>query len=147
MVEVFTDGSTIYHNGKVVGYGMGIFFPDTNVTITGYGSRYQTSHQIAGECLAVLVALNYCHAHHITNVTIKYDYLDVAKWALRQWRTKTPVSQMYVRYYDKLSQGLAINFVKVKAHHHIAGNERADNLAHYHHHDKGAINLDNYFKH
>ena len=65
----------------------------------------------------------------LTEMTLFYDYEGVEKWPLRMWKANKKISQFYVAEYDKIKDKLKVNFVHVKAHTGIPGNEAADRMA------------------
>lgn len=91
--------------------------------------KYADSFQIAGECFGALNAIKWAINHGFKQVTIFYDYMGIEKWAKKEWRANKPVSKDYVAFYNRFSQHIQVNFVKVKAHSGIEMNEMADQLA------------------
>ena len=64
------------------------------------------------------------------NVTIYHDYSGLSFWATGAWQTKKPASIKYKNYIDKvISNGVTIDFVKVKAHSGNEFNEIVDSMA------------------
>lgn len=91
--------------------------------------RYAGSYQIAGECFGALNAMRWAINHGYKEIKICYDYMGIEKWAKKEWQAKKPVSQDYVAFYDRFSQHINVDFVKVKAHSGIEMNDLADQLA------------------
>jgi ribonuclease HI len=82
---------------------------------------------VAGEIWAILKAVKWCQAHHITHITIHFDYQGLESWVTGAWKTKLPFTQMYAQAVR--DSGIHIRWEKVKAHSGIAENELVDTLA------------------
>lgn len=136
-IYAFTDGS--YDKAtRVCGWGSYIIqkFPDgaqLDTQITGWCEMKEddNTRNITGELRAVMDTLNYCHEHKIQEITIIYDYQGVECWANNEWKTNKPITTTYKKYIDDARDkwGMTINFIKVKGHSNVEGNEIADALA------------------
>jgi len=91
--------------------------------------NYIESFQIAGECFGSLNAIKWAKKQGYKRIIIHYDYMGIEMWATKQWKAKKKVSKDYVYYFDKLSEDIKVEFIKVKAHSGIEMNELADKLA------------------
>ena len=89
-----------------------------------------SAHQhrnVAGEIMAVRKAIDWCQTQHITNIRIHYDYQGLASWPTHAWKRNTPFTQDYA---EKVrSSGIAIEWIKVKAHSGDPNNELVDQEA------------------
>lgn len=135
-IEAYVDGSFNRHQ-KIYGSGVA-FIKNQQVVQTlcrgGNDPRYLESFQIAGEVFAALSAIKWAKQQGYQTLIIYYDYIGIENWATGMWKSKKPISQDYVRYYQQVSQGITVIFQKVKAHSGVKFNELADQLA------KDAIN-------
>ena len=99
--------------------------------------RYVESFQIAGEVFGALKAIELAKAQKYEMITIYYDYMGIEKWATREWKAKKNVSTDYILLFDQVSNGIKVNFQKVKAHSGNEFNEIVDQLAKRALHEKG----------
>lgn len=130
-VTAYVDGSFDKHQ-KRYSYGV-VMLKDGRVLTTLNNAdndpKYAESYQIAGECFGCLNAIKWAKQNGYKRILLHYDYMGIEMWATGKWRAKKTVSQDYVSYYRKISNGIEVEFVKVKAHTGIEFNELADQLA------------------
>lgn len=131
-VYAFTDGS-FHAENKIYGYGGFLHCGENgeDIPIRGHGQDpdYVESRNVAGEILGAIAAMKKAIELGLKELTLFYDYEGVEKWAVGEWKTNKPISQMYVREYRTISQNLQVHFSHVKAHTGIPGNEQADAMA------------------
>ncbi len=84
---------------------------------------------VAGEIKGAELAMAYCLAHEIPELTIYHDYQGIASWCTREWQAKKQGTMDYRNFYDMASKKVAIRFCKVKGHTGVTYNEKADQLA------------------
>lgn len=82
---------------------------------------------VAGEINSAMMAMHTAKILGKRKVTIIYDYAGIEQWATGGWSAKTPLAQAYKRFYDNLS--IEVEFVKVKGHTGVEGNEMVDKVA------------------
>lgn len=82
---------------------------------------------VAGEINSAMIAMHTAKMLGKRKVTIIYDYAGIEQWATGGWSAKTPLAQAYKRFYDNLS--IEVEFVKVKGHTGVEGNEMVDKVA------------------
>ena len=82
---------------------------------------------VAGEINSAMIAMHTAIMLGKRKVTIIYDYAGIEQWATGGWSAKTPLAQAYKRFYDNLS--IEVEFVKVKGHTGVEGNEMVDKVA------------------
>ena len=131
-VYAFTDGSYNIAT-KVYGYGGFLHYSDSeeDIEIRGNGDDPEEaeSRNVSGEVHGAVAAMQKAVELGLTEMTLFYDYEGVEKWPLRMWKANKKISQFYVAEYDKIKDKLKVNFVHVKAHTGIPGNEAADRMA------------------
>lgn len=88
-------------------------------------------HQIGGELHALYEACLWCKDRGITEVTIVFDYLGLAKWMTGEWQAKNPAVREYLARVSQVvaEGGLSITWEKANAHTGDYWNEYADKLA------------------
>ena len=131
-MNVFTDGS--FQNGKAV-WGF-VVFNDQNQKIHAAkgvidNPKHNEGRQIAGECQAVLQALNWAKLNN-QEITIYYDYVGLKNWVAdfwgeKPWKTNKEYPVSYRQNFFLLTDHL-IDMVWVKGHAGNAGNEAVDNF-------------------
>lgn len=84
-------------------------------------------NNVAGECYAVLAALDWCALHQITTIELRYDYTGLAQWAMGTWHANTPITQEYATRLQ--SAPVQILWTKIDAHRGEPGNSRVDAAA------------------
>ena len=99
--------------------------------------RYVESFQIAGEVFGALKAIELAKAQKYEMITIYYDYMGIEKWATRESKAKKNVPTDSILLFDQVSNGIKVNFQKVKAHSGNEFNEIVDQLAKRALHEKG----------
>lgn len=131
-INVYTDGSSIGNPGPA-GVGVVIYGKQTKQIALGF--KHATNNQM--ELLACCVALKHCTKHMLTiHTDSQYTIDSVTKWCSgwikNNWKTlgRNPVKnrELITCLYDAWCSG-SIEFVKVKAHSGVEGNELADVLA------------------
>ena len=131
-VYAFTDGSFNVATG-VYGFGGFLHYSDTedDIEIRGNGNDPEeaVSRNVSGEVHGAVAAMHKAVELGLTEMTLFYDYEGIEKWPLRLWKTNKKISIFYVNEYDSVKDKLKVNFVHVKAHTGIPGNEAADKMA------------------
>lgn len=143
--NVYTDGS--YKNVP----GIGELFSSaatiqsekdskpTVLTKVSDDKEYISMHNVAGEILAVIMAMEHCmNVLHVTQedtVVIHHDYVGIHNWLKKKgekdfWRATKLTTQAYREYMNGLVKTRCnLKFVHTPGHSGIAGNERVDAIA------------------
>ena len=85
------------------------------------------TRNIAGECYAVMAAIEWCQRTGLPTIECRHDYTGLAHWARGSWQANTPLTQHYVRTLS--CAPLQITWVKIDAHRGEPGNTRVDAAA------------------
>jgi len=136
----------IQHDGSTVIYVDGSYVESDNRQTVGWAfevwqqgqSRYRRAgsfdaghadgtRNIAGECYAVLAALEWCERARLQAVECRYDYIGLAHWARGTWQANTPLTQHFTTTLSRTA--IPITWVKVDAHCGEVGNRRVDEAA------------------
>lgn len=132
-LTVFTDGSFL---DGIPAYSYAAVFelPDGSTTeLSGTASDPDLlpSKNIAGETLAVQMAISFALDNGFSSLHVVCDYIGLSEWASGFWKTRSTVARRFRQAVDDArSKGLQITFEHVDGHSGIPGNERADKLAH-----------------
>lgn len=84
---------------------------------------------VAGEINSAMMAMNAARMLGKKKITIIYDYAGIEEWATGGWSAKTDMAIGYKRFYDNIKKFLEVEFVKVKGHTGVEGNEMVDKVA------------------
>ena len=126
----YVDGSFNIVTG-VYGYGGFLVYNNEKYIITGSGSDSEMAsmRNVAGEILGSMAAVEKAIELGIKSVDIYFDYMGIRAWALGEWKRNKKGTIAYYDYMQSVKDKIAINFVKVKGHSGVEGNEEADRLA------------------
>ena len=131
-VVAFVDGS-FDATKQIYGYGAYIIAPQfpKPVELCGKGQneKYIDLHNVAGEILGVLNAVDWAWKNGFSKIALFYDYEGIGKWANGEWKANKTLSQYYQSYIEEKRELLQIDFIKVSGHSNNAYNDRADVLA------------------
>lgn len=132
----FTDGSyKKLSSGKEAYSSAAITAPegtaDWKVFTKAACDKYIIHHNIAGEIFAVLMLFEYLlNKTDCTEVTVVYDQQNIGLWAKGIYKAHKELSQLFVSYISTyVNPKIKVNWVWVKSHVGIEGNELVDDIA------------------
>ncbi len=114
----FGYGVVMFHNGEEL--HMSKSFSDAEMA---------SMRNVAGEILGSMAAVEKAIELGVKSVDIYFDYMGIRAWALGEWKRNKKGTIAYYDYMQSVKDKIAINFVKVKGHSGVEGNEEADRLA------------------
>lgn len=126
----FVDGS--YNSvTNVYGYGGFLIAGGEKHILQGSGNEEGMSsmHNVAGEILGSMAAVEKAIELGVSKLDIYYDYMGIEMWATGAWKRNKTGTIQYYDYMQSIKDKIQISFVKVKGHSGIEGNEEADRLA------------------
>ncbi len=126
----FVDGSFNVATG-IYGYGGFLVADNQKYLIQGSGSDVEMAsmRNVAGEILGSMAAVEKAISLKLDAVNIYYDYMGIEQWATGGWKRNKEGTKAYYEYMQEANKKIKINFVKVKGHSGVDGNEEADMLA------------------
>ena len=126
----FVDGS---YNVATNVYGYGGFLINNGekhiVTGSGNDEELASMRNVAGEILGCMEAVKLAISLDIEELDIYYDYMGIEMWATGSWKRNLKGTIEYHEFMQSIKNKIRLNFIKVKGHSGVAGNEEADRLA------------------
>lgn len=127
----FVDGSFNIES-KVYGCG-GFLFDDKNerhpIQASGSDEEMASMRNVAGEILGATLAIKKAIELGLPKLTIYYDYEGIKHWAEQTWKRNKKGTMEYAEFVASVRNQIRLEFVHVKAHTGIPGNEEADQMA------------------
>lgn len=126
----FVDGSFCETTG-VYGYGGFLIHKGEKHILQGSGTNPEMAsmRNVAGEVLGSMAAIQKALELGITELSIYYDYMGIEMWATGGWKRNKTGTIAYYEYIQSVKDDIKLQFVKVKGHSGVEGNEEADRLA------------------
>ena len=116
---------------KVYGYGGFLIANYQKHILMGSNNDTEmaTMRNVAGEIDGSIAAIKKAIELGLKELTIFYDYAGIEKWATKDWKRNKKGTMAYSSFIDEATNKIKLNFVHVKGHTGIEGNEEADQLA------------------
>lgn len=123
-LKLYVDGSWMTKNPERSGWAFVIVDDADNIILEKSGSIKALSRQVDGELhatikgLEALEILKGTYKSPSPQVSIHYDYIGIQKWALGEWKAKSPVAIKYVKKLGGINPTLLkdLQWVKIKSH-------------------------------
>ncbi len=126
----FVDGS--YNSvTNVYGYGGFLISGGQKYLLQGSGDDEEMAsmHNVAGEILGSMAAVEKALELGLQQIDIYYDYAGIEQWATGAWKRNKTGTIAYYDFMQSVKEQIEVCFVKVKGHSGVDGNEEADKLA------------------
>lgn len=126
----FVDGSYNQVTG-VYGFGGFLMCDGKKHVLQGNGNDEEMAsmRNVAGEILGCVAAVKKAIELGLPEVDVYYDYMGIEMWATGGWKRNKAGTIAYYDFIKSVENQITINFVKVKGHSGVEGNEEADRLA------------------
>ena len=126
----YVDGSFNVATG-VYGFGGFLMHNGDKYILSGSGSDKEMAsmRNVAGEILGSMAAVEKAIELGVESVDVYFDYMGIRAWALGEWKRNKTGTIAYYDYMQSVKDKIAVNFIKVKGHSGVEGNEEADMLA------------------
>lgn len=129
-VDVYVDGS---YNKATNMYGCGVYMDDghNKRILTKQGNCMYSGNNVEGEVAAATLALDYLKDKHYDSISLYYDYEGLGSWADNRWSANEGYTKEYKAFVANCRENnnMKIDFIHVKGHSKVFGNECVDRLA------------------